>query len=125
MTTGLVAAAYRTRGPVRRWLAAHDIKRSSDGRLIAGVCAGLATRLPVSVWVVRLVFVVLLFFPISSSLLYAALWLLLPPPGQPGVVPITAVTRSARGASVPSAATTARQPTYGAGSRRIPGTDRG
>jgi phage shock protein C len=79
MTTSLVTTAYRFRGPIQRWLATHGISRVRQGRWIAGVCAGLARRLSVPVWVVRGVFVVLILFPISSALLYVTLWLILPP----------------------------------------------
>jgi phage shock protein C len=80
MTASLVTTAYRVRGPIQRWLLVRGITRTSEGRLVAGVCTGLAARLHVSPWIVRLVFGVLVLFPISSALLYVALWLILPPP---------------------------------------------
>jgi phage shock protein C len=79
MSTHLVDLAYQARGPIHRFLARHNITRATHGRLLGGVCAGLATRFPVSPWVLRAVFAVLLVFPISSILLYVGLWLILPP----------------------------------------------
>ncbi|MEC3981306.1 PspC domain-containing protein [Amycolatopsis sp. H20-H5] len=79
MSTNLVGLAYQARGPIHRFLAQRGITRAAHGKLLGGVCAGLAGRLPVSAWVLRAVFGVLLLFPVSSLLLYAALWLILPP----------------------------------------------
>ncbi|OLR92013.1 hypothetical protein BJP25_23635 [Actinokineospora bangkokensis] len=55
------------------------ITRAAHGKVLGGVCAGLAARLPVSPWVLRALFAALALFPISSVLLYLALWLVLPP----------------------------------------------
>jgi phage shock protein PspC (stress-responsive transcriptional regulator) len=53
--------------------------RSSDGRMIAGVCAGLARRFGISVTVFRLAFVVgaLLGFG-TAIILYVVLWVVMP-----------------------------------------------
>jgi phage shock protein PspC (stress-responsive transcriptional regulator) len=53
--------------------------RSADGRMIAGVCAGLARRFGISVTVFRLAFVVgaLLGFG-TAIILYAVLWVVMP-----------------------------------------------
>jgi phage shock protein PspC (stress-responsive transcriptional regulator) len=52
--------------------------RPRRGRLIGGVCAAIARRLGMSVWLVRLLFVLSLLLPGPQVLLYIALWILLP-----------------------------------------------
>lgn len=54
------------------------LSRPRRGKVIAGVCAGIARRLGVSATLVRLLFVVSLLLPGPQILLYAALWILLP-----------------------------------------------
>lgn len=54
------------------------LSRPRRGKVIAGVCAGIARRLGVSASLVRLLFVVSLLLPGPQILLYAALWILLP-----------------------------------------------
>jgi signal transduction histidine kinase/phage shock protein PspC (stress-responsive transcriptional regulator) len=54
------------------------LRRPETGRLVAGVCAGLAEHLGVSVGVVRLVLVLLTFLGGFGALLYAGLWLAVP-----------------------------------------------
>jgi phage shock protein PspC (stress-responsive transcriptional regulator) len=53
--------------------------RSSEGRMVAGVCAGLARRFGISVTVFRLAFVVgaLLGFG-TAIILYVVLWVVMP-----------------------------------------------
>ncbi len=46
--------------------------------MIAGVCAGLARRLGLSVGLVRLLFVLSVILPGSQLLVYVVLWLLMP-----------------------------------------------
>lgn len=53
--------------------------RHVDDRLIAGVCSGLAAHLHVSVWVVRVVMVVLAVSSGAGIVAYLILWFLLPP----------------------------------------------
>lgn len=53
--------------------------RPREGRLLAGVCAGLARRFGLDPWLTRLLFVlVLLVIPGSQILIYPILWLLMP-----------------------------------------------
>jgi phage shock protein PspC (stress-responsive transcriptional regulator) len=52
--------------------------RPQDGRFVAGVCAGLARRFGVPVWVVRLAFVISIVLPGPQFLVYIALWILMP-----------------------------------------------
>jgi phage shock protein PspC (stress-responsive transcriptional regulator) len=59
--------------PTRRTLT-----RPRQGRMIAGVCAGLADRFGWSVFLVRLLFVLSIVLPGSQVIVYAVLWLLMP-----------------------------------------------
>ena len=53
--------------------------RPRDGRVLAGVCAGLGRRFGLGPWVTRVLFVVLLtVVPGSQLLVYPVLWLLMP-----------------------------------------------
>lgn len=54
------------------------LARPRRGRLIAGVCAGIARRFGLSVTAVRLLFVVSIVLPGPQFVLYIALWMLLP-----------------------------------------------
>lgn len=61
-----------TRTPAR-------LTRSNDDRLLGGVAGGLATFLGLDPTLVRVGFVLLTFFGGSGIVLYAALWLIVPP----------------------------------------------
>ena len=52
--------------------------RPRRGRVIAGVCAGIADRFGWSRFTVRLLFVVSMLLPGPQVLVYLALWLLVP-----------------------------------------------
>ena len=52
--------------------------RPRRGRIVAGVCAGIAQRFGVPAGRVRLLFVLSMLLPGPQILLYAALWILLP-----------------------------------------------
>jgi phage shock protein PspC (stress-responsive transcriptional regulator) len=54
------------------------LARPRRGRLIAGVCAGLARRFGVSTTLVRVLFVLSFLLPGPQILLYLALWLIMP-----------------------------------------------
>jgi phage shock protein PspC (stress-responsive transcriptional regulator) len=54
------------------------LARRRSGRIIAGVCSGLARRFGVEPWKVRLLFVVSCLLPGPQILLYIALWIILP-----------------------------------------------
>lgn len=56
--------------------------RPRSGRMIAGVTAAFARRLGIDVTLVRLAFVVSLFFGGLGVLVYLAAWLLIPEEGQ-------------------------------------------
>jgi len=55
-----------------------SLARPRRGKLIAGVCAGLARRFGVSPSLVRILFVISCVLPGPQVLLYAALWILMP-----------------------------------------------
>jgi len=53
--------------------------RPRDGRVLAGVCAGLGRRFGIDPWPARLLFVlILLVVPGSQLLIYPILWILMP-----------------------------------------------
>jgi phage shock protein C len=55
------------------------LMRPRDGRILAGVCAGLGRRFGIDAWAARLLFVlVLLVIPGSQILIYPLLWILMP-----------------------------------------------
>ena len=56
--------------------------RPRQGRVLAGVCAGLGRRFGISPGIARLLFVVLLLvLPGSQILIYPVLWILMPDEG--------------------------------------------
>jgi len=65
--------------------------RPQEGRMIGGVCAGLARRFGLDPWLTRLLFVlILLAIPGSQILIYPILWILMPseqPAYAPGYPP--------------------------------------
>ncbi len=63
------------------------LHRSSDGRIVAGVAAGMAEHLRVGVWWVRGAFVLLTAMGGAGLLAYGALWVLVPldPPGRSAI----------------------------------------
>jgi phage shock protein C len=52
--------------------------RSTNDRMIAGVCAGLGRYLGLDPTVVRLIFLLLLFLGGNGLLIYLVLWVLMP-----------------------------------------------
>ncbi|HET6635284.1 MAG TPA: PspC domain-containing protein, partial [Streptomyces sp.] len=59
------------------------LARPRDGRMIGGVCAGLARRFGTTPTVVRAIFVISCLLPGPQILLYLALWILLPNEDRP------------------------------------------
>jgi phage shock protein PspC (stress-responsive transcriptional regulator) len=57
--------------------------RVREGRLVAGVFAGLGRRFGVSPWILRAAFVVSMIVPGPQFLLYIALWVLMPHESRP------------------------------------------
>jgi len=72
-------------GPLRLPVALPDVSRSERGRVLAGVCSGIAERLAVDPTLVRLTFALLAFASGAGIVAYLALWALLPAPGGPAV----------------------------------------
>lgn len=66
---------------VRETFARAGLVRPQAGRWLAGVCAGVAGRLGIDAWIVRLLLILLLVMGGSSILIYAVLWLCMPPQG--------------------------------------------
>ena len=78
--------------PIDTEVAVSRLYRRREGRLVAGVAAGIAAHLGLSVTVIRVAFVALLAFNGLGALLYAVFWAVLPV--QP--VPPEAVQRPGR-----------------------------
>jgi phage shock protein PspC (stress-responsive transcriptional regulator) len=55
-----------------------DVRRSSEDRIVAGVCAGVARHLNVDPIIVRIAVVALTFIGLAGLILYLAAWFLLP-----------------------------------------------
>ncbi len=63
---------------IRDSLRAAGLVRPRRRRLVAGVCAGLAAKLGVSPWLVRLVAVLSIVLPGPQVLVYVLLWIFMP-----------------------------------------------
>jgi len=64
---------------IRQSFARHGFIRSTDNRVLGGVCAGLARRFGLTPWTARILFVLLLLVvPGSQILVYPILWILMP-----------------------------------------------
>ena len=64
---------------VRDSMARSGLVRPVRGRMLAGVCAGLARRFGISPMAARLLFVLVLFLiPGSQLIVYPVLWILMP-----------------------------------------------
>jgi phage shock protein PspC (stress-responsive transcriptional regulator) len=59
-------------------MASTTLARPARGRVIAGVCAGLARRFDVSTTLVRVLFVLSCILPGPQLLVYLALWIVMP-----------------------------------------------
>lgn len=60
--------------------------RKPEGRIVAGVCTGLADYLGVDVTIIRLVFAALTVFGGAGVLLYLIAWLVVPEEGEKGSI---------------------------------------
>ncbi len=56
----------------------NTLVRPREGRILAGVCAGLARRFGWNVTVVRLIAVLSIILPGSQLLIYAICWIVIP-----------------------------------------------
>jgi phage shock protein PspC (stress-responsive transcriptional regulator) len=80
--------------------------RPRDGRVLAGVVAGLGRRFGIDPWPARLLFVlILMVIPGSQILIYPLLWILMPTEGTATQMPSAPPAPPA--APVPPAPTTA------------------
>ena len=53
--------------------------RPRQGRILGGVCAGLARRFGIAPWAMRILFIVtLIVIPGSQIIIYPILWILMP-----------------------------------------------
>jgi len=53
--------------------------RPHEGRILGGVCAGLARRFGMGAWAMRILFIVtLIVIPGSQIIVYPILWILMP-----------------------------------------------
>jgi len=59
-------------------VSATPLFRPRDGRMIAGVCAGIARRFGWDPVLVRVIFILFLVLPGSSILAYLILWIVMP-----------------------------------------------
>lgn len=66
-----------------QWRSMGEMHRSSDSRIVAGVCTGIARHLNIDPILVRIVFAVLIFVGGSGVILYAAFWFLIPSDDAP------------------------------------------
>jgi phage shock protein PspC (stress-responsive transcriptional regulator) len=60
-----------------------EVRRSSDDRIVAGVCAGVARHLNIDPIIVRIAVVALTFVGLAGLILYLAAWFLLPEDDAP------------------------------------------
>ena len=68
------------------------LQRPRSGRVIAGVCAGLANRFGWNANVVRLLFILSLLLPGPQLIVYLVMWIVIP---QEQVAPATSTTATA------------------------------
>ena len=64
---------------IHQSFARQGLVRPQEGRVLAGVCAGLGRRFGIAPWPARILFVLLLMvIPGSPILIYPILWILMP-----------------------------------------------
>jgi phage shock protein C len=64
---------------VHQSMYSQGLVRPAEGRVLAGVCAGLGRRFGIGPWWARLLFVtILLVIPGSQIIVYPILWVLMP-----------------------------------------------
>jgi phage shock protein PspC (stress-responsive transcriptional regulator) len=56
----------------------NTLSRPHDGRILGGVCAGLARRFGVSPWTVRLLFLLSCLLPGPQFIAYLVMWIVIP-----------------------------------------------
>jgi phage shock protein C len=64
---------------IHQRFARQGLVRPREGRVLAGVCAGLGRRFGIGPWTARILFVLLLMVvPGTQVLIYPVLWILMP-----------------------------------------------
>ncbi|PSL03204.1 phage shock protein C (PspC) family protein [Haloactinopolyspora alba] len=58
-----------------------NLVRPRDGKIIAGVCAGLARRFGTTTTTMRVIFIASCILPGTQVLVYIALWIIMPKEG--------------------------------------------
>ena len=71
------------------------LQRPRSGRVIAGVCAGLANRFGWNANVVRLLFVLSLLLPGPQLIVYLVMWIVIPQEPVVAVSPASSTTATA------------------------------
>jgi phage shock protein PspC (stress-responsive transcriptional regulator) len=71
------------------------LQRPRSGRVIAGVCAGLANRFGWNASVVRLIFVLSIFLPGPQVLAYIIMWIVIPQAPDVVAAPASSTTATA------------------------------
>ena len=71
------------------------LQRPRSGRVIAGVCAGLANRFGWNANVVRLLFILSLLLPGPQLIVYLVMWIVIPQEPIVAVAPASSTTATA------------------------------
>ena len=77
----LPAGYWPSVNSARSSFAGRGLSRPDDGKMLAGVCAGLARRFGISKTLVRIGFIVSVVLPGPQILVYLVLWVLMPSDG--------------------------------------------
>ncbi|MBW8870657.1 MAG: PspC domain-containing protein [Leifsonia sp.] len=56
----------------------NTLLRPRDGRILAGVCAGLAQRFGLKPWTVRILFLLSCLLPGPQFIAYVVMWIIIP-----------------------------------------------
>ena len=64
----------------------NTLMRPLNGRIIGGVCAGLANRFGLRPWTVRLIFLLSCLLPGPQFIAYLAMWIIIPGEQQAAAV---------------------------------------
>ncbi len=59
-------------------MAYRKVYRSTDNKIIAGVCGGIAEYFESDAWLIRIIFLISAFFGAAGIILYVILWVILP-----------------------------------------------
>ncbi len=80
---------------IHRSMRSQGLVRPREGRVLAGVIAGLGRRFGIDPWPARLLFtLILLIIPGSQILIYPVLWILMPAEESPATATTTVTPTS-------------------------------